>query len=246
MRAQEPILPSIDRRRAGFDAQRADDDTVIERPRKPDRQRLARAGRRARRASSPRASIASSTAGPARKMCRCAGLERQPVRIGPRPARCRSHSAAPARSGRPALPVGKDVVLDAAGIEEQGVARVVRAPEVGVDGKKRARLDALGLAVSGPDSSTSFTKSRPLAVAHRRRRTRCTRAGDSPERRRPTGARPAPVVGSVATGGSRTTAVTAQAWRGRGSCDGSKTTRYARPGSKGNSGVNVTAESVTA
>ena len=52
------------------------------------------------------------------------------------------------------------------------------------------------------------------------------------------------VSGSVATGGRPTRVVTCAACRGVGSRAGSKTTRYVRPGSKGNSGVNVTLVSV--
>ena len=103
--------------------------------------------------------IGLSTAGPARNVWRNPASSGWPF--------ASVHDAATSiayrrpRAKRPsALPVRKDVVLDAAGIEEQRVARVIRAPEVGLDRKKRPGFDALrGLPES--DNSISLTKSTP-------------------------------------------------------------------------------------
>ena len=71
-------------------------------------------------------------------------FERQAVGVGPRRPNVERISM-PRAKRPPALPVRKDSpLLHAARIEEQRVARVIGAPEIGLDGQKSARLDALG------------------------------------------------------------------------------------------------------
>ena len=148
----------------GFYTERSHENAMVEWPRESDDETISRTGRRARhRPIRERNRFVQDRTDTERVTV--SAFERKPIGVGPR-RRDVERVPAPRAKRTPALPVREDVVLHAARIEKQRVARVVRTPEVGLDGQKGARLDALGPAdlSPGPDSSTSFTKSSPAPL----------------------------------------------------------------------------------